>query len=81
MAKFYGNSMLPLVKSGEPVRLVPATGDLEIGDIVFCQVQGRLLLHKITARRDSPRGYSYQISNNRGRVNGWTSTIYGKVVR
>ena len=37
-----GNSMTPLIKSGQKHVLSPVTLDkVEVGDIVFCKVKGR----------------------------------------
>mgnify|MGYP000197629028 FL=1 len=76
----YGQSMTPILKSGQPVKVIPVTPDVELkkNDIVFCKVAGHYYLHKIT----SIKGSQYQISNNHGHVNGWVNrrNIYGKVV-
>jgi hypothetical protein len=76
-----GNSMLPILKSKQPVTLEPVTKDtiLEENDIVFCRVKGNYYTHKITGLRNS----QFQISNNRGFVNGWVSKdkIFGKVTK
>lgn len=76
-----GNSMTPRIKSGQEVTVVPLTHaqftTLQVGDVVLCKVRGNIYLHLITAI-DINRGY--QISNNHGRVNGWTKTIYGKAL-
>lgn len=76
-----GNSMLPLIKSQQPVRVEPITKDtvLNVGDIVFCKVKGNYYTHLISAIRKN----EYQISNNRGRINGWVkeSNIFGKVTK
>ncbi len=52
---------------------------LEVGDIVLCKVRGAQYLHLITAIQ----GERFQISNNRGHINGWISagSIFGKCVR
>lgn len=76
-----GNSMSPLLKDKEKVRLLPLDGCFgkivpRVGNIVLCKVKGRVLLHKITAIDSNGR---YQISNNKGHINGWTKTIYGIV--
>lgn len=75
----YGQSMTPILKSGQAVKVTPAN-DLELNknDIVFCKVAGHYYLHKITAIKN---GKTYQISNNHGHVNGWISRnqIFGKV--
>lgn len=75
-----GNSMTGKIESGqlctvEPVNLSP----LSVGDIVLCKVKGRQFLHLIKAIN----GTSYQICNNRGFINGWTShsNIYGKCIK
>ncbi len=76
----YGQSMTPILKSGQPVIVAPLTDDtkLEKNDIVFCKVNGHYYLHKISAIK----GLSYQISNNHGHANGTVSRnqIFGKVV-
>ena len=76
----FGQSMTPILKSGQPVIVVPLTDDIVLkkNDIVFCKVNGHYYLHKISAVKNK----SYQISNNHGHVNGTISrnNIYGKVV-
>lgn len=42
---------------------------LEVGDIVLARVAGTTYLHLVSAIE----GDRVQISNNRGRVNGWTN--------
>lgn len=77
----FGQSMTPILKSGQPVICKPVTGKTELNknDIVLCKVKGKYYLHKITAIKN---GVSYQISNNHGHVNGTIgrSNIYGVVV-
>lgn len=77
----FGQSMTPILKSGQPVRVIPVddSTDLNKNDIVFVKVSGHYYLHKISAIKN---GVSYQISNNHGHINGWVSknNIYGKVV-
>lgn len=74
-----GNSMLPLIKSGQSHELSPCKlDDVEVGDIVYCKVRGRFYTHLVTAKNDD-RGV--QISNNHGFVNGWTKRVFGKVTR
>ena len=74
-----GHSMVGKIGSGQVCTVIPATGDFQVGDIVLCKVNGRQYLHLIKAIR----GERYQIGNNRGHINGWTSgnSIYGKCVR
>ena len=76
----FGQSMTPILKSGQPVKVAPITKDMTLNknDIVFCKVNGHFYLHKISAIKNNN---SYQISNNHGHVNGGVSKsqIYGKV--
>ena len=38
-----GNSMVPLIRSGQDHELEPATWELvDVGDIVYCKVKGRM---------------------------------------
>ena len=72
-----GNSMVPLIKSGQNHRLKPINWqDCKAGDIVFCKVSGRYYTHLVKAT-DILRGC--QIGNNRGHINGWTKQIFGIV--
>lgn len=78
-----GNSMTPLIKSGQEVLLVPKGHHLaplhwRIGDIVLVKVKGSVYLHKISAID----GNRIQISNNHGHVNGWTTfdKVYGVAI-
>ena len=77
----FGQSMTPILKSGQPVICKPVTEETELkkNDIVLCKVKGKYYLHKISAIKN---GVSYQISNNHGHVNGTIgrSSIYGVVV-
>ncbi len=78
ISKEPGNSMLPLIKSKQPVRLAPTTWeDVEVGDIVYCKVRGNLYTHLVTGKNGKK---GVQISNNKGHVNGWTKNVYGKVI-
>jgi hypothetical protein len=81
-----GNSMRPRVESGQlcTVRPVSATGevrigDIVVGDIVLCRVRGREYLHVVKAIQED----RFQIGNNRGGINGWTSgrNIFGLLVK
>lgn len=67
-----GTSMVPLVRSRQLVTVAPVDpSKVEIGDIVLVRVAGTTYLHLVSAL-DTANG-RVQISNNRGRVNGWTS--------
>lgn len=75
-----GNSMLPIIRSNQPVTLAPVENcPLRVGDIVFCKVNGNFYTHKIS----KIRGNQYQISNNHRHVNGWVTrnSIYGIVTK
>ena len=72
-----GNSMVPLIKSGQKHILEPIKiEDVQVGDIVFCKVKGSYFTHLVTAKNDTK---GLQISNNHGHVNGWTRQVWGKV--
>ncbi|GAA4606683.1 hypothetical protein BJY16_005952 [Actinoplanes octamycinicus] len=67
-----GSSMVPLIRSRQLVTVAPVDpAKLEVGDIVLARVAGTTYLHLVSAL-DQSAG-RVQISNNRGRVNGWTS--------
>ena len=74
-----GNSMTPRIYKGDKVTIIPLSSSdhVDKGDIVLAKVRGRIYCHLVTAVSDN----KYQISNNHGHVNGWTSRekIYGKV--
>jgi hypothetical protein len=73
-----GNSMLPLIKSMQPVKISPITWEMvEVGDIVFCKVNGKYYQHLVKGKNNK-RGCL--IGNNKGGINGWTKNIYGKIV-
>ena len=75
--KAFGNSMLPILRSGSTLRF-KRCDSYKKGDIVFCRVRGRIIdAHRII-KTDPKKGHL--IANQRGYENGWTNTIYGKVV-
>lgn len=53
----YGQSMTPILKSGQSVRCIPVTEEtvLKKNDIVLCKVAGHFYLHKISAVNLSDR--------------------------
>lgn len=78
ISKEPGNSMLPLIKSRQPVKIEPTTWEkVQPGDIVYCSVRGSLYTHLVKAK-DPKLGC--QIGNNHGNINGWTKKVYGKVI-
>lgn len=66
-----GNSMRPLIDSGDEVVVAPLMAEavLEVGDIVLVRVAGSIYLHLVDAV-DADRN-RVRIANNRGRINGW----------
>lgn len=72
-----GNSMVPLIHSGQNHIIEPATWEsVKVGDIVYCKV--RSYLTHIVKAKNNERGCL--IGNNHGKINGWTKNIYGKVI-
>lgn len=75
-----GNSMTPKVDSGDQVTVKKVSlAALRVGDIVYAKVKGTCYLHLLSAI-DNER---YQISNNHGHVNGWTSAdkVFGVCIK
>ena len=73
-----GNSMTPLIKSGQDHVLAPVKiEDVEKGDIVYCKVKGNFYTHLVKGL-DEKKGCL--IGNNKGRLNGWTRQVFGKVI-
>lgn len=74
-----GNSMVPYIKSGQKHVLAPVNiEDVNKGDIVYAKVQGKLYTHKVW-QTDLVKGVL--IGNAKGRLNGWTKQVYGKVIQ
>lgn len=73
-----GNSMSPIIKSGQNHKLAPATlEDVEVGDIVFCKIKGNFYTHFVKGKGEK----GVLIGNNKGGINGWTRNVYGKVIK
>ena len=73
-----GNSMRPIVCSGQEVVIAPVCADrVEVDDVVLVRVAGHVYLHRVIAV-DALRRRA-RIGNNHGRVNGWApfDRIYG----
>ena len=78
ISKEPGNSMLPLIKSKQPVKIAPTTWEqVSAGDIVYAKVHGNCYTHLVKAK-DPQKGC--QIGNNKGHINGWTKQVYGKII-
>lgn len=75
-----GNSMVPLIRSGQLITVAPITKDTTIkeGSIVLCTVNDRQYVHLVKAVQQD----RYQIGNNRGLINGWIGykNLYGIVI-
>lgn len=75
VSKEPGNSMLPILKSNEPVLFTPITyNKCKKDDIVFCKVNGNCVTHKVYA---VDKKLGVLIGNNQGHKNGWTKRVYG----
>jgi hypothetical protein len=67
-----GSSMVPMIRSRQLVKVEPVDPTkVEIGDIVLAKVAGTVYLHLVSAVDSGAT--RIQISNNRGRINGWTN--------
>ena len=78
----HGNSMLPIIQSGALVTVAPLPEDdpgPNVNDVVLCKVNGKQMLHKVTAIGSDGR---YQISNNHGHINGWCTrkNVFGILI-
>lgn len=73
----HGRSMKGKVEDGELVRVGPAE-NVEVDDVVLVRLNGNVLFHLVSAMQ----GDRYQISNNKGHVNGWVKrpAIFGKLI-
>lgn len=72
---FLGDSMAPVLLSGS-VLTYRVCESYEVGDIVFCRVNGRYIdAHRIVAKADDGR---YLIASHAGRENGWTREVFAK---
>lgn len=75
-----GNSMQPKIESGQLITVSPVVvSEVQKGDIVLCKVNGHWYVHLVTA----VQGKRYQISNNKGHINGWVgeNSIFGIVTK
>jgi hypothetical protein len=80
-----GSSMVPKIYSRQECEYAPVTSPDQVskGDIVWCKVKGNHYTHLVSAKRVEADGKSsFQISNNKGRVNGWIGieNIFAPVV-
>ena len=74
-----GNSMIPLIKSGQKHILAPIIWEkCVVGDIVYCKVKGNYYTH-LVKKYDISKGVL--IGSNKGSINGWTRAVYGLVIK
>lgn len=73
-----GSSMTGRIESGQLCTVAPITEPPKPDDVVLCTVYGAQFLHLVSA----VRGDQFQISNNKGHVNGWITIrqIHGVLV-
>jgi len=68
-----GNSMTPIIKSGQRVTVEPVTDPFSIkaGDVVFAKVRGSYYLHLVKrATFTTGEPCKFLIGNNHGGING-----------
>jgi hypothetical protein len=87
-----GNSMTPIIKSGQLCKIAPLTipvllNEININDVVLCKVNGKVYLHKVEAiTGNNQEGIDIieklLIGNNHGRLNGWANikNVYGILI-
>jgi len=77
--------MTPKIKHRQKCTYSPVLShdDIQVGDAVFCKVGSYYYTHLIKAKKQEGDDYIYQIGNNHGKINGWTTLnkIYGKVIK
>jgi len=79
--KCHGNSMRPRIHSGATLTLDPVElADVSVGDAVLCKVRGNTYVHLCSALKGGTDNRQVQISNASGHVNGWTTSVYGRVI-
>lgn len=80
-----GNSMRPMIESGNQVTVEPIKDFAEIkkGNVVFCKVKGNYYVHLVTATQQKMGERRFQIGNYHGHTNGWIgeSQLFGKVTK
>ena len=69
----FGDSMLPIFKSGQYARLTPCYNNPNIGDAVFCCVNGVWMIHLVWMVNKPSK--QCLIGDTSGNMYGWTSEI------
>lgn len=81
VARFeYGDSMSPILLSGEYCILTPLKENEEanVGDAVFCEVNGCLMTHMVIMKSKSAKNNKlyYLIGSTDMQIFGWTDKIF-----
>lgn len=81
VARFeFGNSMTPILNSGEYCILTPLKDGEEanIGDAVFCSVGGYIMTHMVLMKSKSAKDGKpfYLIGGSDLQIYGWTDKVY-----
>lgn len=84
----WGESMMPLLQSGEYCILIPANKTtIEVGDAVFCEVNGYVMTHMvmmISKIQGEPMyligSPNYDRTTNTFPIYGWTKNVYAKAI-
>jgi hypothetical protein len=74
----FGDSMQPILQSGEYCKLTPLKSNQEasIGDAVFCCVHGCWMTHMVwNVSHSSANGTFYLIGSSSGDMYGWTNKV------
>ena len=77
----FGDSMFPILKSGQFCKIVPLTEKDEIkqGDCVFSNIDGCINTHMVWLISENEKGEKmYCIASTSGHIMGWTKDIAGK---
>lgn len=76
----HGGSMRGRIESGQLVTLDPNL-EPQVGDAALVRVRGNTYIHLVKAIQEMEgKKKRYLIGNNHGRINGWTTTVYGTVI-
>ena len=73
----YGNSMYPMLKSGEYCLIKPIDRKIKVGDAVFCYVQNYLMVHMVLEINIVHDKTLYKIGTTDGFEYGWTPYVFG----
>lgn len=68
------------IESGQLVTLDPNL-EPKVGDAALVRVRGNVYIHLVKAIQGAGENKRYLIGNNHGRINGWTTTVYGVVIK